>query len=217
MLSEDGQLSRKKFLKAIAILGLSSCAPFYTKSRFIHLLTNDPHPDHYNPIIDALINIILPFDHPEFPDINTLTVRQNIDYYFPLTESRYEPFQRAFIIFNDIQLFSKKLPAIIDDESKLFKEFEELNNHVIQSKINKFLELDNNIFQKFEIEFGKYDTFLQAPKTVQSAYLNLWAQSSFTIRRMFFNSAKGLINACAYCQKEVWDVIGYDGHFNEKG
>ena len=84
MLSENGQLSRKNFLKAIAVLGLSSCAPFYTKSRFIHLLTNDPHPDHYNPIIDALINIILPFDHPEFPDIKTLTVRQNIDYHFPL-------------------------------------------------------------------------------------------------------------------------------------
>ena len=123
MLSEDGQLSRKNFLKAIAVLGLTSCAPFYTRSRFIHLLTNNPHPDHYNPIIDALINIILPFDHPKFPDITTLTVRNNINHYFPLTEERYEPFQRAFIIFNDIQLFPKKLPAIIDDEKKQFDAF----------------------------------------------------------------------------------------------
>ena len=66
------------------------------------------------------------------------------------------------------------------------------------------------------MEFGKYDTFLKAPKTVRSAYFNLWGQSSFTIRRMFFNSAKGLINACAYCQEELWDVIGYDGHFDAR-
>jgi len=217
MLSESGQLSRKNFLKAVAVLGLSSCTPFYTKSRFIHLLTNDPHPDHYNPIIDALINIILPFDHPKFPEITTLTVRNNINHHFPLTEERYEPFQRAFIIFNDIQLFSKKLPAIIDDEKKLFEEFEELKDHLIKTKIDKFLESDKNLFQKFEMEFGKFDTFLNAPKAVQSAYLNLWAQSSFTLRRMFFNSAKGLINACAYCQDELWDVIGYDGHFDTRG
>jgi hypothetical protein len=33
---------------------------------------------------------------------------------------------------------------------------------------------------------------------------------------MFFNSAKGVINACTYCQEDMWKVMGYTGHFDPK-
>ena len=217
MLSENGHIARRNFLKAIAVLGLSSCTPFYPRTRFIHLLTNDPHPDHYNPILDALIDLILPFGHPNFPSITPLSVRNNIKRHFPLTEERQEPLQRAFIIFNDIQLFPNKLPALVDQEVMLFEEFEELNTADIEPKINEFLELDQHLFEQFETKFGTHGTFLKAPKSVRAAYFSLWGQSSFSIRRMFYNSTKGLINACAYNQKEMWDAIGYEGHFNAKG
>ena len=124
MISDNGHISRRNFLKAITVLGLSSCAPFFPKTRFIHLLTNDPHPDHYNPILRALINLVLPFDHPRFPSITPDTVLKNIALHFPLTEERQEPFQRAFVLFNNIQLFKERLPAILDEEAKLFREFE---------------------------------------------------------------------------------------------
>jgi len=55
---------------------------------------------------------------------------------------------------------------------------------------------------------------MNAPKEVQSDYFYLWSQSSFNIRRMFFNSSKGVINACTYCQEDMWEVMGYAGHFD---
>ena len=85
MLSDDFYISRRNFLKVITILGLSSCSPFLPKTRFMHLLTNDPHPDHYNPILLKMIKLILPFDHPRFPDIAPEVVLENIDIHFPLT------------------------------------------------------------------------------------------------------------------------------------
>ena len=216
MLSDSGHISRRNFLKAIGILGLSSCAPFYPKTRFIHLLTNDPHPDHYNPILRSLINLVLPFDHPNFPAITPETVLKNIGIHFPLTEERQEPFQRAFILFTDIQLYKEQLPAIIDEEAKLFREFEGLEKLEIQDRINEFIKHDQSLFDAFEKKHGYLTSFMDALKNAQSDYFNLWSQSRFNIRRMFFNSAKGVINACAYCQEEMWDAMGYAGHFDPK-
>ena len=216
ILSENGQISRRNFLKAIAVLGLSSCVPFTSRTRFVHLMTNDPHPDHYNPILKSLIKLILPFDHPDFPPITQEIILQNIDYHFPLTEEKQEPFQRAFLVFNDIQLFQEKLPAILDEEIRLFQEFEGLDKIQIDKKINEFLRKDTSLFIKFQKKFGIHTSFQSAPTEVQSAYFSLWAKSSFNIRRMFYNSARGIINACAYCQEEMWDAIGYGGHFNPK-
>ena len=139
MLSDSGHISRRNFLKAITVLGLSSCTPFLPRTRFIHLLTNDPHPDHYNPILRSLIKLVLPFEHPRFPEITPDTVLKNLDIHFPLTEERQEPFQRAFVLFNDIQLFNERLPAIIDEEAKLFREFEGFENNEINSRIDEFV------------------------------------------------------------------------------
>ena len=96
MLSDSGHISRRNFFKAITVLGLSSCTPFLPRTRFIHLLTNEPNPDHYNPILRSLIKLVLPFEHPRFPEITPDTVLKNLDIHFRLTEERQEPFQRAF-------------------------------------------------------------------------------------------------------------------------
>ncbi len=216
MLSDSGHFSRRNFLKAITILGLSSCTPFLPKTRFIHLLTNDPHPDHYNPILRSLINLVLPFDHVRFPAITPDTVLKNIEIHFPLTEERQEPFQRAFVLFNDIQLFKERLPAILDEEAKLFREFEGLGKNDINLKIEEFMQHDRTLFNEFEQKHGHHGSFKDAPKAAQADYFYLWSQSRFNIRRMFFNSAKGVINACSYCQEEMWDVMGYAGYFDPK-
>ena len=84
----------------------------------------------------------MPFEHPRFPDITPDTVLKNIDIHFPLTEERQEPFQRAFVLFNDIQLFNERLPAIIDEEAKLFREFEGFENNEINSRIDEFVHHD---------------------------------------------------------------------------
>jgi len=216
MISDNGHISRRNFLKAITVLGLSSCAPFFPKTRFIHLLTNDPHPDHYNPILRALINLVLPFDHPRFPSITPDIVLKNIALHFPLTEERQEPFQRAFVLFNNIQLFKERLPAILDEEAKLFREFEGLDKNDIHSRIEEFMHHDQLLFNAFEKKHGYHESFMDAPKAAQADYFYLWSQSRFNIRRMFFNSAKGVINACSYCQEEMWDVMGYAGTFDPK-
>jgi hypothetical protein len=158
----------------------------------------------------------LPFEHPRFPEITPDTVLKNIDIHFPFTEERQEPFQRAFILFNDIQLFNERLPAIIDEEAKLFREFEGFENNEINSRIDEFVHHDQLLFNDFEKKHGYFESFMNAPKEVQSDYFYLWSQSSFNIRRMFFNSAKGVINACTYCQEDMWKVMGYTGHFDPK-
>ena len=208
------QISRRCFLKSIAVLGLSSCVPFTSRTKFIHLLTNDPHPDQYTPVLISLIKTILPFDHPEFPNIDDKTVLKNIIKHFPFTDENLEPFQRAFMVFNEIGLFPQKLPAIIDEETKHLIEFERLETTQIKNKMTEFLKQDEDLFFTFQKEFGSHDSFQSAPKEVQAGYFSLWAKSSFSIRRMFYNSAKGVINACAYCHDKMWDAIRYEGHFN---
>ena len=117
-------------------------------------------------------------------------------------------------LFNDIQLYKEQLPAIIDEEAKLFREFEGLEKLEIQDRINEFIKHDQSLFDAFEKKHGYLTSFMDALKNAQSDYFNLWSQSRFNIRRMFFNSAKGVINACAYCQEEMWDAMGYAGHFD---
>ena len=177
----------------------------------MHLLTTDPDPSQYNPILRSLIELILPFEHPNFPDIKIDTIMKNIDIHFPLTEKRQEPFQRAFVLFNDIQLFKEKLPIIADEESKLFQEFEGLRKDKINIKINQILLDDQSLFTNFEKIHGQLESFLTAPKKAQADYFYLWSQSGFNIKRMFFNSTKGVINACTYCDERVWKVMGYNG------
>jgi len=214
--SYSSHITRRNFLKAVSILGLSSCAPFLPKTRFMHLLTTDPDPSHYNPILGSLIKLILPFDHPNFPEISPETIMKNIDVHFPLTEERQEPFQRAFILFNDIQLFKEKLPIIVDEESRLFEEFENLQKDKIKIKIDKILLNDKLLFTNFEKKHGRLESFLMASKEAQGDYFYLWSQSGFNIKRMFFNSTKGVINACTYCDEHVWKVMGYDGPIDIK-
>ena len=204
-------ITRRNFLKSISLLGLSSCAPFLPKTRLMHLLTTNPSPSHYNPILQSLIKLILPFDHPKFPEISIKTVMKNIDAHFPLTEERQEPFQQAFILFNDIQLFKEKLPIIVDEESKLFEEFENLQKNKINIKIDKIIQNDKLLLTNFEKKYGRLESFLIAPKKAQEDYFYLWSQSGFNIKRMFFNSTKGVINACTYCDESAWEVMGYDG------
>ena len=216
MSSYNINITRRNFLKSISILGLSSCAPFLPKTRFMHLMITDPDPSQYNPILRSLIELILPFDHPDFPEISPETIMENIDFHFPLTEERQEPFQRAFMLFNDIQLFKEKLPIIADEESKLFEDYENLQKDKIKLKIDKILINDKLLFTNFEKKHGKLESFLTASKEAQGDYFYLWSQSGFNIKRMFFNSAKGVINACTYCDDSMWKVMGYDGPINIK-
>ena len=211
MSSYSIHITRRSFLKAISILGLSSCSPFLPKTRFMHLLTTDPDSSQYNPILRSLIELILPFEHPNFPDITIDTIMKNIDIHFPLTEERQEPFQRAFMLFNDIQLFKEKLPIIADEESKLFEEFENLKEDKIKKRINQILLNDQLLFSNFEKKHGHLESFLTSPKEAQGDYFHLWSQSGFNIKRMFFNSTKGVINACTYSDERVWKVMGYNG------
>ena len=191
MSSYNIHFTRRSFLKAITILGLSSCSPFLPKTRFMHLLTTDPDPSQYNPILRSLVELILPFDHPNFPDITIDTIMKNIDIHFPLTENRQEPFQRAFMLFNDIQLFNEKIPLIADEESKLFEEFENFKKDKISKKINQILLDDQLLFSKFEKKHGRLESFLMSPKEAQGDYFHLWSQSGFNIKRMFVIAPKG--------------------------
>lgn len=215
MSSYSIEITRRNFIKVISILGLSSCSPFLPKTRFMHLLTTDPDPSQYNPILRSLIELILPFDHPNFPEISPETVMKNIDIHFPLTEERQEPFQRAFMLFNDIQLFKEKIPIIVDEEFKLFEEFENLKKDEIKIKINQIFLDEQLLFNNFEKKHGRLQSFLMASKEAQGDYFYLWSKSGFNIKRMFFNSAKGVINACTYCDERTWKVMGYDGPINQ--
>ena len=144
MSSYNIHINRRNFLKAIGILGLSGCSPFFPQTRFMHLLTTDPGSSQYNPILRSLIKLILPFDHPNFPDIPIDTIMKNIDIHFPLSDERQEPFQRAFMLFNDIQLFKEKLPIIVDEESKFLEEFEILLQIVFEHSSEVEQLLQNN-------------------------------------------------------------------------
>jgi hypothetical protein len=207
------ELSRRNFLQAIGVLGLGalSCTPLLKRARLAHAIINQPHPEDYLPVLRSVMGAVLPFEDPAFPGVSREQVEAVLHQHFPLTAPSLRSFQWALLVFNEMDLFTQDLGPVIEEEQNRLRTFDELDERASRGVIEGFSAGEATLYAGFVKAHGSPGRFMDAPLPVQRAYLALWGQSNFTIKRQFYGGAKSIILAAAYSLPALWESIGYDG------
>lgn len=207
------ELSRRNFLQAIGVLGLGamSCTPLLNRARLAHAIINQPHPEDYQPVLKSVMRAVLPFEQPAFPGVSIDEVEAVLQQHFPLTAPSLRSFQWALLVFNQMDLFTEDLSPVIAEEQKRLRTFDELDERASRGVIEGFSAGEAGLYAGFVKAHGAPGLFMDAPLPVQRAYLSLWGQSNFSIKRQFYGGAKSIILASAYSLPALWEAIGYEG------
>lgn len=205
-------LARREFLQACVLLAaaLAGCRTLGANTRLAAELLDEPHPDQWRPVLDALCKSILPFEDPRFP-VSPHAVRERLLGYFPIEhDTDFTPLRQALVLFDDPSLFPERLALFIDDEREQLTARGGLSDAAIASAIETRLAAEAASFSAFRKMAG-HDRFVSMALADQRAYLKLWSQSALTVRRRFYRSAKVLVMISAYSMAPTWKAIGYDG------
>lgn len=210
-------LSRRTFLKACSILSLyvTSCAPLLKNSRATSMFLVDPSADDYGPVLCAVIEAVLAFEHPQFPALTVTDIENQLWEFFPLErEEKYRPVQRALMIFDDLALYASPASPIVYREFELFAHDKDLIDDNKQTKLDSILATERAHYQTYIESVGESAAeFSKLSVDARRKYLQLWATSEFAVRRLFYSSLKSLIMVSAYSRPEMWQAIGYAGPF----
>lgn len=188
---------------SVLLMCLAGCRSFSANTRFASALITDPNPDEYQPILKAIINTILPFNHPRFPAITETAVESTLYSYFPIDDNnRFLTLQKSLMFFNETSLFPHSFAPIVNEEK----------NDSPESPIAEKEQHDTLLYQQWFAGINKdaqLFTELNPPK--QKEYLQMWGQSRFRIKRQLYRSVKSLVMIAAYSSNELWETIGYNG------
>lgn len=208
-----GAMSRRQFLRAAALLSLMApgCTRLLSGTDFAHRVVNEPHPDQYLPVLRALVRAVLPFDHPGFPALAPERVDAEVLRLFPVHEDdEYVGLRKALVVFDQLELYADVPPPLEDDERDRLRE-----DGVAEERIDRELaarrKRERARLDAFQPRMGGASSFTELPLAPQRAYLRLWSQSDFHVRREFYRGSKTLTMIPLYSMPEVWPAIGYDG------
>src|SRR5207237_10737755 len=95
------------------MLALSGCQSVLSRTRLASLELNDPRPDDYEPVLRALIETILPFDHPRFPRISAGEVQKRLLALLPIGEERYLLLHTGVLVFDEVDLFPTLVTPLV--------------------------------------------------------------------------------------------------------
>ena len=202
------QPDRRSFLAScLALVGaLSGCRSALSRTRYARLALDDPHPDDYQPVLDALIRTILPFDHPRFPRVTVEAVRARLLALFPLEEDRkYLAFQNGLMIFGELDLFPLLQAPLVSEERRLAG----TSDGALATKARQD-ELLYAEFLRTSLPAGARP-FTTLDASQRARYLRLWSRSGFDGKRLFYSASKTLAMVTAYSLGEFWSAIGYAG------
>ncbi len=198
---------RRDFLAACGtlVLALSGCQSVLARTRLAQLELDDPHPDDYEPVLHALIETILPFEHPRFPAVSVPQIQERFLALFPLeAERRYLVFQKGLMVFDRLDLFPLLQAPMVAEEHALL----DANAAMIVERAAH----DKRLYAGFRDAFpSDAASFTALGPAERAAYLRLWGQSGFNGKQLFYQSAKRLVMVTAYSLSDFWRVIGYAG------
>ena len=163
----------------------------------------DPPLDAYRPVLDGLIQSLLPFDDPSFPALSIEAARSELLTLFPIEEEpRFLTLQRGFALFDQLDLFPYAFGAIVDQEATPLR----------GADLDEAVAADQAAFDGLSAAYGvESGAFSRLPLEAQRAYLRLWMGSWFVVRRQFARSAKSLITIAAYSLPVMHEAMGYAG------
>lgn len=215
-------LARRDFLKACAALALTGpvlggCGSLVSNSRFTRLLISDPAPEEYRPILAALIEAVLPFEHPRFPRIPPESVLGRLEEMFPLEEeARLKPLQRSLLLLNDAALFPHAFGPLLSEERKSLRAEGGLDGKAVERLLEEAQARDRSLHAAFAARPGARSTLVAMEPPARREYLWMWSQSAFTLKRQLYRTTKALVMISAYSSPGFWGAIGYAGPLPER-
>lgn len=201
-------ISRRAFLACGSALALAyaGCARLTPKTRSAYALITDPPLDQYAPVLDGLIQSILPCEHPQFP-VTADTIRSRLLTLFRLeNDPRFLDLQRALVFFDQTDLFTHRLAPVESEGVALDAAARGLD---LAATLDLCHAHDVRLYARFATESPSRFTRLSIER--QREYLDLWRGSGYLTKRQFYASARSLVMISAYSMDSLWTAIGYPG------
>ena len=189
-------ITRREFLASCLALVASGAAAQTGEER------DESDPD---AVFLAIVHCLLPFEHPDFPDVTAEQIAERSTVLFPRSDSEEAGVRRALGLFNTLPAFvsrrAMRKPADTADEqwNTTVSAEQQLGLAFLQSCPDT-----SRTFTELDIED-------------RAAYLRLWARSHLVDRRRYYRSLKSLVMVTAYSMEVVWAAIQYDGPLVGRG
>jgi hypothetical protein len=205
--SSATEMHRREFLSSCgALLVALSGLPLPSL-----LEPSDEHPDDFEPVLCAVIETILPFDHPRFPRVSAPEIQTNLLALFPLGDESYAAVRKALLVFDDLDLFPLLHPPLGAEERAHYG--------ATNADVAAHARWDERRFAEFQgaasSSHAPRFTALEPPQ--RANYLRLWGQSAFNSKQRFYYSLKSLVMVTAYSRADLWHAIEYAGPLLERG
>ena len=204
------EASRREFLAACTTLALASagCGSLGARMRSAYLFTSDPPWRAYQPVLRGLIRAVLPLEDPAFR-ITAPEVEQQLVSLFEFDQdARLVPVEQTLLYFDDLDLFSFPLPLVEAERVARDMEARRLDERAV---LDAARETDRRLSATLAARITRANRFTALGLDDQRAYLALWNQSGFLVKRRFHAAARALLLIAAYSQDRLWPVIGYEG------
>ncbi len=198
------------FLTCCSALALASsgCARLAPHTRVGYTLVADPPLAQYTPILDGLIHSILPSERADFP-VSMAHVRVRLLRLFRIEDdARFLALQKALVLFDQTDLFAHRLVPVQEEATALDAGARGLD---LSSVITRSHALDIDLYTRFARGQTGAHRFALLPLDRQRAYLELWRDSGYLIKRQFYASARSLVMISAYSMDTLWPAIRYRG------
>lgn len=204
-------LSRRAFLGCCSALLVASagCSALSPRMKSAYALITDPPLAEYQPVLDALVESILPGPGVDFP-VSTRQVRTRLLSLFPLeSDPRFLGMQKALVLFDQTDLFAQPLTPNQQEE-------------VSRDAAAQSPEAASTLARGHAHDVALYSAFAGGHSTPRFSslvldrrreYLDLWRASGYLVRRQFYASARSLVMISAYSMDAVWPVMHYGGPF----
>lgn len=163
-------------------------------------------------MLRALVETVLPFDHPRFPRVGLDEIDARLWGLFDFEgEERMVGLQKALMLFDDVDLFAHAAGPILDAEWRAIDGARRRPSSSADSTGREKRSHDSALLDGFRAAFPGGEPWHRRGLEARRRYLRLWSASAFVVRRQFYRSAKSLVLISAYSHPALWDAIGYDG------
>ncbi|HEX9163957.1 MAG TPA: hypothetical protein VF980_19780 [Thermoanaerobaculia bacterium] len=207
------ELSRRRFLSLCSVLAacLPACSGITQRTRIASAFVVDPAVGDYGNTLRAVMRTVLPIGSPEFPlDINVLEER--FLRMFPLEDERqFLPLQRTLTYFDHLDLAPHVAPPLVAAERIAVDVPVRTSEAEFRLQCAEKRNAESLACDAFFARFGPASHFSALDGNGQLAWLRLWAESQWSVKREFADRLRVLVCIAAYSADRMWLEIGYEG------
>jgi hypothetical protein len=206
----SGEFNRRDFLGTCGVLAaaFAGCSGAGAGLRTAASFLIDPAYDVYRGSLRALIETVLP---PNFP-IDTDEVERRLLRMFPLEEERrFLGFQKTLVYFDALDLAPHVAAPLLSVERIALDVPERMSERDFDALCDAKRGREAHATDLFFTRYGHATRYAPLAPDARAAWLRLWNESEFSVKREFARSVRNLVCVAAYSSDRVWPAIGYDG------